>query len=1386
VPAEAERPRWQARVRRSPEGLPAGGVLCAGNWVLTCAHVVADGPDAPDLVWVEFPFAGLGQIAARVAPDGWRPATADGFADLALLELVDDVPDGVQPAPLRVPGAQAGHRFRALGFPRGHDDGVLVRGEVEGSAHREWTQLVSEAGRGHLIDRGFSGSPVWDEQIMAVTGIVVARDRDPAVRGGYAIGLDIAVRYLPQLRPWASWRVSTDTDFAGHWDVRARGVDRWTRLGSYSYFTGRRKAREQLAEWAGDPARSGIRVVTGGPGSGKSALIAHLLMLSDPWMRAHLADTGQAAEEAATVPPGWASAGVRATGLDRAGVAARLAAALPIPVTDPDDLVAALAGRGDNAPVAVVVDALDEAVSPIEADRIARMLLLPLAAEASVSVLVGTRGAGLDALGSRAVVIDLDSPDYFDLDDLVNYAAASLRLDHDPAATSSYRDDPATTAAVAAAIAAAAAPSFLVAGLAARARAEDPAVIDTASPGWSSVQRFPAAVDAAMRDYLERVPNQELLVPLAFAQPPGLPRDTLWPAFAAAYCGRPVGIAELDALLRSPAAYLIETTAGDGEPAARLFHQALTDFIRGQTREPAVEAAFTDVMTTRVAQAGGWARADDYTRAHLATHAAAAGHLDQLVTDPGFLLAAEPKSLMSAFRTLTSEHGRLAGKAYRFAHPRLEITGGGDRRSYLELGARRAGAVALAGRIAELPGTVAWEPTWATERRLHTILTFHEDLAFALAVGTVGGETVALSGGPDGFVRATELATSTPLGAVMTDLGAAVIARPGQAVGAVALCHVHGVPWAVASFADGLVCAAGLPFGSEEVEVVPAHWHEPREQWTLLASADRFPFLAICEMDEVIHILDAEAGHEVAQPLHPGGVTRLAAGVLDGSPVLVSGGFDGTVRLWDFATGHQRGTTLSAGSGQVHTLATTVLNGRLVIIASVLVDTNEEGYGTPGALLAWDAASGRPVLNPSYASLSPLRLGAATVGGQPVLALASHSRLSLIDGRTGDAVVPDFFTAGYGRVIALAAADVDGRVAVVAAQEGGVVELIFADEVAGADDPADPLSGSIEGARFAASARVIAGGLDHDRLRLWDPATGTQLRVPGRNTAVSSFDIAQAGERMVAVAGTREPDRITAWDADSGELLADLDATDAGRQFAMTHTAGRTIIVGVGWEHLRVWDVATGQPLWQAALPQHNTTYVTAPRPLIHSGHGSPAVLWWDSSNARAWDLFTGERLAPPPRRKELSAAAMATVGGQDIGLLGTEKGLVLTWDLRTGNQLHAPLKCGAGVFTLTIRTAANETTLLAGGDGLYEWDLATGQLVSAAYEGQWVSAIADIAVAQEKLLCVGFNSGRVVVPTHDLTLELDEPITNIWGFSGDRILVATTQGLVAIRVGVG
>lgn len=1377
--ADPERPPWQARIRRSPGGGPAGGVLCGDRWVLTCAHVAADGPDPPEQVWVEFPFGGGGLIAARVAAGGWHPPGPGNSADLALLELAGELPDGALPAPLWLAGAQVGHGFRVFGFPKGHDLGVSARGEVEGPAHGEWTQLLADAGRGHLIDRGFSGSPVWDEHIGAVTGIVVTRDLNPSVRGGYAIAMDVVLRYLPQLAAWVGWRVSADANFDGYWDPRARGVDRATRRGSY--FTGRHRARQELLAWAGDlRRRPGIRVVTGGPGSGKSALIAHLLMLSDPWLRSKLREQQQLAGDIAAVPAGWVSVAVRATGLDRGGVTVKLADGLSVPATDPDTFLSALNERMPRPTGTVVIDGLDEAESPAEAERIARTLLVPMAADADLPVLVGTRRGYNDrlvrAFGSRAVVCDLDDPAYFELDDLVRYALASLRLDHDRASDSPYRDHPSADL-MARAIASAASPSFLVAGLSARALADDLVVIDTTVPDWQARRHFPDSVEAAMEEYLGHVPNRELLVPLAYARPPGLP-SALWAELAAAYTGRAVGNAELDAFRHSAAAYLIETVGSGSQPAVGLFHQALIDYVRGTAQEQGVEADFTQVLTDRVRDGGGWEHSDEYTRRHLATHAAAAGRLDQLVTDPGFLLAAEPRPLVSALRTLATEEGRLAGAAYRHARYHMERVSAADRPAYLELSARLTGAIALADRAGALATQASWRPIWAIGSPPRQILAHHQHFAFALAAGEVDGESVALSGGPDGLVRATELATAKQLGDTVAAGGRAVMSHPGVPVAAVAFGQRTGTTHAIASFSDGQVCARDLQTLSDEYVLVPAHPVAPQAQ-VLLASAPGDPLVAMCEMDEAIGIWNLDSGTFVAELRHAGGVSRLAAGEASGSPLLVSGGFDGTVRAWDFLTGEQHGQTCRVGTGAVHTLGTIVLDSHLVVLASILTDVNEEGYGHPGKLQAWDITTGRLVQPLSGAGIVAGRLGAAMLRGQPVIAVAGGpTSPSLIDGRSGECLMTDLRPGGL--TIALAPVEVDGRIGVVAGYDGGIVELI----TAGSADSLDQQADGIAIVQTAENARVLVAGIGWDHVRLWDLATAAPLGIPAQAQAreASCFDMRSCGGRLVAAAGSETSGRILVWDAESGQVIADAAAAGACGQVRLATAEGRTVVVGVGSE-LRVWDVATG-PLWGTKLPDLSSSLGFTPQPLVYSGHGFSAVLWWDASASAAWDLFTGTRLHTP-RHGDINAAAVTTVGQRATGIIGTEEGLILTWDLRTGKPLHEPFQCDGMVDAFAVAERAVPNTLWAAADDrVWEWDLRDGRPYGATeYPGETVAALAVARLANADVLCVGLRSGRLLVPQLDLTIELDERIQGIWGISGNRLVVTAGGAIAAIHV---
>jgi len=206
-----ERPAWQVRISRSANAAPVGaGVLCADRHVLTCAHVItlSQGTEAPaDPVYVEFQFGGGRQpIQATVVDEGWVPEQPDRSGDVAVLKLHGALPDGAAPAPLRYTEAEVwDHRYRAYGYPKGHErTGVWSKGIVVGAAEVEWLQLQADSALGYALEKGFSGAPVWDEDLDAVIGIVVTRERPRGDQGdpriGFAIPVEVAERYWPPLR----------------------------------------------------------------------------------------------------------------------------------------------------------------------------------------------------------------------------------------------------------------------------------------------------------------------------------------------------------------------------------------------------------------------------------------------------------------------------------------------------------------------------------------------------------------------------------------------------------------------------------------------------------------------------------------------------------------------------------------------------------------------------------------------------------------------------------------------------------------------------------------------------------------------------------------------------------------------------------------------------------------------------------------------------------------------------------------------------------------------------------------------------------------------------------------------------------------------------------
>ncbi|MEU7524386.1 serine protease [Saccharothrix sp. NPDC042600] len=347
-------PSAVVRVRDRRGSVVGAGFLVAPDLVCTCAHVVGAGAQPPsEPVRLDFPM--LPGVPARTARvQVWRPVGKDGRGDVALLRLVEPPPEGASALVLGAAANPWGQRFRVPGFPAGGEDGVWVGGSLRERQGTGWVQM--QADDGPRIARGFSGSPVWSEDLDAVIGMTVAAQRSSGA--AYLIPSEALVEVADELAPPCPFR-----------GLRA------FRAADARYFFGRDDDIDRLAERV---ARRRVVLVVGPSGCGKSSLV-------DAGLRPRL--------EAAGTP---------------------VAVVRPAPGQSADELLAVL--RPAAAPGAVlVIDQFEEVVTgdPGTARDVLRLLDELTAAPDGPRVVLTLRAGSLDGLLATGGVPALDDATVF-------------------------------------------------------------------------------------------------------------------------------------------------------------------------------------------------------------------------------------------------------------------------------------------------------------------------------------------------------------------------------------------------------------------------------------------------------------------------------------------------------------------------------------------------------------------------------------------------------------------------------------------------------------------------------------------------------------------------------------------------------------------------------------------------------------------------------------------------------------------------------------------------------------------------------------------------------------------------------------------------------------
>ncbi|MFZ3470587.1 caspase family protein [Streptomyces sp. 4.24] len=1106
--------------------------------------------------------------------------------------------------------------------------------------------------------------------------------------------------------------IEAQREWTAHFDPRGRGVEYASEHGDH--FTGRRQALAVLAGWLREPLHDArARVVTGDPGSGKSAVLGRLLALARldrPEAPAHILP-----------PAGCVTVAVHAHGITLEQLTARLTEALGVEAESPAELLACLA-ETEGPLHTVVIDALDEAGTGVggrEPQRIARDLLRALSALPRIRLIVGTRRSGVADLGRAVEVIDLDTDAYTGRDDIEQYALGLLS------------DTPGRTA-LARAVTDKAGRSFLVARMTIRALVLGDLTVDLASPGWEA--DLPSEVGQAFDAYLARFGDEEsrvrrLLRPLAYAEGSGLPWDSLWAPLAGALSGVPCTDDDVDWLLRHAGAYVLEVPVSDGRSVFRLYHEALAEHLRDPRRaredQRRMTCALLSSIPARLDGAPDWARSHPYVLSHLPGHAVASGDLERLLQDAWFLVHADPPALLAATGGVQGADAERVRTLYRASAHLYSDMGCAERAQVLAIDSARHGAEAHRLALVE---RMEWAPRWATGSQ--TSRYFHAELTSGgaaesepLASVRLDGRDVLLTSDGTGAADIWNLADRTRIGRLQGAHTKSLSAMAGTTEG--------DRTFVVTASFDMTLTIWDLASGS-----ALAHF----------TAADTVRGIAFTRLDDTPVVVGIEDG---------GGawIRDLTTGALRSSLSEEGFGEEMSCRLVHVGTEDDAVALIAQGSalfrwnlidgtcerlgraGTGYLRATAVMDGRLLGVFSPV----------DGTLQVRDLSADSNVAAFSVEPNDATAFAFASVAGRNlVLVGCSSGTVELRDLADGSLVARlNGHTDWIDSVITLT---VDGTLFAVSGSSDGTVRLWNLE----AGQEVDHRNGHFGDASAVACAVVggtaVAVTGSHDTtVRVWELATGRQLlRLDGPGSWVSSVSCTtNAGVPLAVVASHDNTVRI--WDLLSGRSQGVWDDVWAnvavcgeldGRTVVLMGEAGRN----PNSQRSVIRDLGTGQvtefigaPLGMrsaaASIPWNG-------RPVV--AIGGDAHMGTSHTSVELWDLDRRELLRVLDAGTQINAVAGGSLGQRPVVVATTLDGTQV-WDVETGRKLHHLVSDGWVLGTVCGVLDGVEVVVTVGDAGVLVHDLATGRLLHRIALPVRGTAVA-FGAGGELVVCAGFE----------------------------------------------